>query len=105
MSDAMLEDALRPEGEGWDAAPGDVTTASRAERFIAIAERRRRMRDEQSAEALETRLENAGDEAAVSRLLELVGQRLPRQRVIEAYLSCDRDEGLAASLLFTQLEE
>ena len=105
VSDAMIEEALRPEGEGWDAAPGNVTPASRAERFVAIAERRRRLRDEQTAAALEQQLGDADDEAKVGRLMELVGQRVSRQRVIEAFLACDKDESLAASLLLAQLDE
>ena len=105
VSDAMIEEALRPEGEGWDAAPGNVTPASRAERFVAIAERRRRLRDAQTAAALEQQLGDADDEAKVGRLMELVGQRVSRQRVIEAFLACDKDESLAASLLLAQLDE
>ncbi len=100
VTDQMIDSALAP-----DAPP------TRAERFLALAQQRAMALDRAAAPAggssgaggagaLEQQL-GAEGEAAVARLMELGG--FSRGQAIEAYLACERDEALAASLLFDQM--
>lgn len=109
VTDAMLEDILRPVDDRTDDQTNDTedgaggggslaATASRAERFLSLAERRRQLG---GGPALEAQLGSA-DHDAIARLMELGG--FARARVLEAFLACDKDEGLAASLLFSQAD-
>jgi hypothetical protein len=85
-------------------APADGAAAtSRAERFMDLAERRRAMQAEHGAAAAEAQVRGPEDEAALSRLMALGG--FGRRRALEALLACDRDEALAASLLFAQMDD
>ena len=99
VTDEMLEEALGDGGGGGGGGGEGSSAASRAERFVAMAEQRRRLNAEHSSGAVAL---SAEEEAAVARLMAL-GQ-FSRRRALEAFLACEKDEGLAASLLFSSEE-
>ena len=94
VTEEMLEEMLG-EGGGGGAEGEGSAAASRAERFVAMAEQRRRLNAEHSAAVVLS----AEEEGAVSRLMAL--GHFSRRRALEAFLACEKDEGLAASLLFS----
>lgn len=98
--DGNAPDAASP---GVSGAAGGPAAAAGAERLFSQAERQRRLRSEHAGGALEAQLRGSDDEAALARLVALGG--FSRARVLEAYLACERDEALAASLLFSQADD
>ena len=98
VTEAMLDEILSPDAPS-DGAEASTGGSSRAERFMAMAESRRQ---HGSSAALEAQL-NATDNDAIGRLIELGG--FGRRRALEAYLACDKDEAMAASLLFSQTDD
>jgi hypothetical protein len=107
VTEAMLDDALREEDKNAvssnRAGAQQEEGLSRIGRFQRLAHRRREQQLQQQSgggmAALEARLAGAEEEAAVARLQEL---GFERAMALEAYFACERDEALAASLLFQQ---
>ena len=79
MTEEMIEVALAPEeapaagGESGSASAPADDASRRAERFVALAERQRRLNQEHGggASGLEAQLGGEEDERAVARLMEL----------------------------------
>ena len=93
-------------GEMLDAALSDAPPppASRAERFVALAQRQGAAaaaggtaQPAAGSSALDAQVQGEGDQAAITRLVAL---GVTRRAAVEAYLACDRDEAMAANLLF-----
>ena len=96
VSDEMIEGLLKPEEEEGEGGGGGGGGGGGKERLVAMAEARRAERTALGMVEL-----SGEEEEAVGRLMELGG--FGRREVLAAFVACEKNESMAASLLFSQM--